>query len=408
MVVRKKPPSITPLRLDYKYPKLSKEDLPKSHKLHPLTFRKDEIENFHVLFFHRLLKKVYGEPSELEFQLSEKEEKEFVKTGKIKRPPDEWKYYIRTPSAGIIQIGTARKHSSFQLHYVLPEKTAKPSEKLIIDGKEFVNDFLREANRQKGNLLNPKKELAGPGEDIQWYLLDNIYLFNYKSAEFMLEYGADIEDKLQYEYLKYDPVEYDRDSKEMDHIEKFMLGLGMCYASAISYYFMAIEGFVNLVFHAFLKDELRLLDLEKRLDLALKLLLLPSLCRGFKNQHIDRESDIFKNFIRLRDFRNKFFHSKIEDSLKSICVFESGFFYICNLDENPKDFLPLNKMGLKKAHVVIVKSVVDRLIQKILDMMQEPVRKSTEKYILKKLSIPFVKDRNGNIRLEFKTSKGFT
>ncbi|MDI6764830.1 MAG: hypothetical protein QME83_17645, partial [Thermodesulfobacteriota bacterium] len=57
-------PSIAPLH--YKYPSLSAENMPDKFILFPITFRNEEIEEFEVLFFHRLLKRNYGFPSDWE------------------------------------------------------------------------------------------------------------------------------------------------------------------------------------------------------------------------------------------------------------------------------------------------------------------------------------------------------
>jgi hypothetical protein len=74
-------PSIAPLH--YKYPSIAAEDMPEVEEviltqngvkfipstkftLFPITFKTEEIEAFEVLFFHRLLKRNYGYPSNIE------------------------------------------------------------------------------------------------------------------------------------------------------------------------------------------------------------------------------------------------------------------------------------------------------------------------------------------------------
>lgn len=57
--------SIAPLH--YQYPLVSKGSIPADfNKLIPIDHKSEEIEKYEVLFFHRLMKKNYGEPSEIE------------------------------------------------------------------------------------------------------------------------------------------------------------------------------------------------------------------------------------------------------------------------------------------------------------------------------------------------------
>ena len=156
MPKKDKIPSIVPLY--YKYPLLSVEQIPNKYKLFPISFKNDEIEEYGVLFFHRLLKKYYGNPSDIEWLEIKREKREngSTKMGGIGK---EWKYYFRTPSGGIIQIGTAMLARILELFHVLPENITEPNEKLIKEGRKFVADLLMWAARLKGQILNPRKSL---------------------------------------------------------------------------------------------------------------------------------------------------------------------------------------------------------------------------------------------------------
>ena len=156
--------------------------------LFPITFRNEEIEAFEVLFFHRLLKRNYGYPSDIEWKEIKRETQEDENLIHIKATGigKEWKYYVRTPSGGIIRIGTEKLHSVLKIFHVLPEGVSDPNEKQIKEGEKFVSDLLMEATRLKGQILNPRKEFE-EGEGTQLYLLDNVFRRNYGSAELMLE-----------------------------------------------------------------------------------------------------------------------------------------------------------------------------------------------------------------------------
>ncbi len=215
---KNKIPSIAPLH--YKYPSISAEDMPQveeevlkdkgikvtpSNKftLFPITFKNEEIESFEVLFFHRLLKRNYGHPSNIEWEEIKRETQKYENFIHIKATGvgKEWKYYVRTPSGGIIRIGTEKIHSVLKIFYVLPEGVSDPNEKQIKEGEKFVSDLLIEAARLKGQILNPRKEFE-EGEGTQLYLLDNVFRRNYGSAELMLEDADEYESTNYVEYKK--------------------------------------------------------------------------------------------------------------------------------------------------------------------------------------------------------------
>jgi len=65
----------------------------------------------------------------------------------------------------------------------------------------------------------------------------------------MLESAEEHEQELRHEWLKYDPKKTEDfyDSEKQARSEKLGLAVGMYYAASFSYYFMAMEGFVNLI-----------------------------------------------------------------------------------------------------------------------------------------------------------------
>jgi len=406
-------PSIAPLH--YKYPSLSAEDMPDKFILFPITFRNEEIKEFEVLFFHRLLKRNYGffsdwEPEEIKRETIE--EGPNIKHYRVHALGSEWRYYIRTPSGGIIQIGTEKWHSLLKIFYVLPEDTSEPNEKQIKEGQKFVSDLLIEATRLKGEILNPRKEFE-EGEVTTRYLLDNVFKRYYGSAELMLEDADEYENTILAEFRRYMPYVYEKedmgggvvrsikDSEKDAYIDKHLVGLGMFYRSIVIHYFIALEGFVNLLYHALLKKELRNQNLEQRLDIEMKLLFMPTLCNGFKTQLFDSESEVFCDFKQLRNYRNEIIHSKITDSLKKVAFVQDGFLYQVDMQKGKKGSLfPPAAEPLRKEDVLKVKSIVDKLIEEILNKMDEQYSKSVKEYIMKGIVLPFRRDDTGQISFE--------
>jgi hypothetical protein len=413
-------PSIAPLH--YKYPSIAKEDIPQVEEaildekgvkfipsgkfsLFPITFKNEEIEAVEILFLHRLLKRNYGYPSDIEWKEIKRETEEgenliHIKATGIGR---EWKYYVRTPSGGIIRIGTEKLHSVLKIFHVLPEGISEPNGKQIKEGEKFVSDLLMEATRLRGQILNPRKEFE-EGEGTQLYLLDNVFGRNYGSAELMLEDADEYEETNFAEYQKYLQSIYDMEevSEKTALIDKYLAGLGMFYRSIIIHYFMALEGFVNLLYHAFGKKELKELkdrNLEQQLDIEMKVLLMPGLCNGFRNEMLSPESEVFKHFKQLRNFRNEIFHSKIVDSLKHVAFVQDGFLYTVHMEKEKKGSLfPHAGKTLEKEDVLKVKSLVDNLVEEIVNNMDDDSSKLVKEFILKGLTVPFFKDDTGQIR----------
>jgi len=421
---------ISPLQNNYTV--LLVEDIPKDICTIPILFKSDEIEKFEVILLHRIMIKYYGSPSQLECILDKKIYKKYgykeivlsreegennwgltfsadeniemiedIVNRKIIPLPQEWKYFIATESGEIIEIGSKDIHTKISINCLVVDDNDESKKKGIKESKRFISYLLNEANRLQGQLFNIKKEFE-KGEGIQHYLLYNIYLSNYTSANMMLDTAEKMEETLITESLRYDMRTEDRmDSKKVSYSDKYLMAVGMYYASSIMYYFMAFEGFINLLYHAFLKHDFRVSDLklEERLDLEMKLNMMPVLCHGFETNLIDYKSDLYKNFKRLKKYRNLLFHSKIPDSLKSASFVENSFLYEIGIDKIKDYLIPLQRTKLQKEDVLSVKEIVDMMIKEIFSIMRENNKILTSKYILMETFLPFWRLDNGEIRI---------
>lgn len=379
----KKVSSIAPLH--YQYPLVSKDSIPADFKkLIPIDYESEKIEKYEVLFFHRLMKKNYGEPSDIEYE-------------SVTAFGREWKYYIRIRSGGIIQVGTEDAHTRLKICHLLPNNQKEPSNILIQEGKKFVNVLLTEVGRQKDQLLNIKKEFESGDEKIGLFLLDNVYLTNYRRAELMLDYAEDNEKEIKEEALRYAPSD-SLTPEQQAHLDKFMRAAGMYYNASIFYSWMALEGFVNVIYYAFLKDELKSDFGEEKVDIVTKILLMPVVCNGFKSEQKVASLEVLK---KLKNYRNFLFHSKITDSLRTVCFVESGFLYTCRFKKDSQSFyLTPEEYHLLETNAHVIKGFVDKIIVKeIIDMMQDEYRVLVEKYVLNSATIPFWRDKNGVFKL---------
>jgi hypothetical protein len=402
-------------KITAQYPALDKAEIPANYAVSPIEYKKTAIEEYHIIFWHRLLQNLYDIPMEIECEIlgkspqggtdvqtvflrktNEKNNWEAVgvdeitaigiQAGETKPFPINWKYLVRLPSGGIVELATRDKNTIFYIaQLILPERDAKN------DGREaetFINLLLEETNRLKDQLFNPTKEFERQ-EGIRLYLLFNVYLSNYLSAKSILCKAEALETELRQEFLRYDartPDLYDEEKRK--HIDQHMLTCGMYYCSAISYFFMALEGFINLVFHAFLKKRFRDKEFraDQRFDLEQKLRLMSALCEGF-NENRDLPASVLSGFKKLKNYRNSLFHSKVEDSLKGLCFVEGGFLYTYDMDEYKDHFLPAHKIKLTVNDAVEVNKLVDDIVNCILESMNQATRNTTETYILKEPQI---------------------
>ncbi|MFH1965051.1 MAG: hypothetical protein ABIJ42_05860, partial [Acidobacteriota bacterium] len=344
--LQKTKPSVKEILID-RYPKVKFEEMPERENCPtlPVEFKKTEIELFNVIFWYRLLKEIYQEPSEIDRNILDRKAPEGkpksvislrnkgsgkgwdvglisedlsfgLKSGElIWGLGENWRYFARLPSGRILELGSQDSHTLFSIslescNFENENTTKKETEK-------FISLLLKWANQRKKHLFDPKNEFKR-GKNLKFYQLRNVYLSNYFSAEAMLQYAISEEPKILKEAVRFDHRIDRYDKEKMAHTYSYFHLRGMFYLSSITYFIMAFEGFVNLLFHSFLKKDHRdkNLKIEKRLDLELKLRLMSSLCRGFR-ENKDVLSGILEDFLKLRNSRNIFFHSKVDGIVKS-------------------------------------------------------------------------------------------
>lgn len=409
-----------------RYPALDKSDIPDSRNVTQIDHKGDDIEHFEVIFWHRLLKRIYQDPLEIECVLHRRSDKDKVNTGietaifrktqqrnrwelrgrdeafaskiergQIKPLPVNWKYLIRLPSGGIVELGTKDRNTVFYIAHVIRSESTQQK-----DGDEtraFINRLLAEANRLRHELFSPKREFE-KRQGLKLYFLFNVYRANYLSALTMLRLAKSKEAKLRQAGLRYDARTTDlKDDKKREYIEKALLKSGMFYCSTITYLFMALEGFVNLIFHVFLKDQFRheAISIEERTDLRQKLTLMPALCKGFK-ENTAVSATILSDFKKLQDYRNSLFHSKVKDSLKNLCYVEDGFIYTYEIKDT---FVPSLKLKLSIDDVKNFQSSVDKTIADVLRSMDRETRMQTKNHIMKDAYLRISVSETGNLTL---------
>ena len=413
-------------RIYTQYPPLSYDEVPQTYEIKVIEYERPRVDDYDVVFWHRLLKTIYQGPLEMECELhvrdqainnpeiailrrEEKSKWQILKTTEeiamkiqsreIKPFPVNWKYFIKLPSGGIIEIGTKDRLTVLYFAHVFIGSVKDSDSK---QAEKFISVLLDEARKEASNkLFNPLKDFEKK-ERLKLYQLFNIYRANYISAELMLSMAVTQEKHLRDEFLKYDARTDDLlDDEKREHFDKYMLSCGMYFSSAITYFYMALEGFINIVLHSFLKKNLRAsgLNIEKKFDIEQKLKLLPVLCDGFLHEQYNVSSDLYPKFRKLTEYRNSIFHSKIEEALKSLVFIEDGFLYNCDISQYKEEFLPALKIKLSVSDVIEVQKIVDQIISLILTSMTEEIRRLTDKYILTSTHIPFFILDDGSVSI---------
>jgi len=397
--------------------------LPKVYEPKIIDHRAEEINEYHVGLWHRFFVKHYGQPNEIDsflckakdntpisengqfqtvgeatFRNTEKSKIEFlnVNSENLKKYVDglltispnliDWRYFFELPSKNIIIIGSKDSHTKLYISLVNPDSS---NQKITIkETQKFISILLEEMKKQHSNLFNPKKKFSK--KNVFSYCLWNVYLSNYLSAKHFIKTADREEDKLTKDLYKFPDKSILLEDDAGAHTESVLLVCGAYYSSAISFLFMALEGFINIIFHRFVKRDINDLDMERGLNVEQKIRLMPYLCEGFNNDFNEVASETYKDFIKLKNYRNKIFHSKVEDSLFSLMDYYRGFFYTYQMDEYKNQFLPSYKIKLTKKDVLQVKELVDKMVDSIINAMDKTAKKYTEKYILNSSKIPFM------------------
>ena len=392
-----------------KYTKLDKAQIPTDYRLHPINHRENQLQNYDVVLLHRALSTNFGVPSEFDWEPDKRIDETTIRGYKT-----EWRYYIKTNAGNVFQIATRDRHTGFTLNYVIPISETQPSPSHINTGKRFVDDLLTEITRLEKALIDEDEHFSH-SINIQLYWIDNVYLQNYMCGEFLLDGTPTIETSIANAILKYDAREEKirSDAEKMRYIDKHIMLKGVFWGSIISYFFMAFEGFLNMLYYSFLKDEHRkngfkfsvnaggkekLIDIHK-IDIESKLIKLPLLCDGLKEKRVDGNTPFMKDFRELKIYRNKLFHSSLKDNLKVILVTQDDFLYHFDVDQLRKAILPSRRYNLTHDDVRKVKMIIDTTIQNVVNLFEDKFQKAINKFLLSELRVPFIQDDFGNVRL---------
>jgi len=154
------------------------------------------------------------------------------------------------------------------------------------------------------------------------------------------------------------------------------------YRSAFLMYLSSFEGFINILYELYLKQELRddrINEKISREQLDIKLRMLPIYCDGFKVKIINSEDERFKNYLRLISLRNNYVHANLIKSLERYVIEEDGFLFIIENEETSEIPANINKLEIK--HIALVKGIIDEVIELVFESMEPKTRREFKKLI---------------------------
>lgn len=295
-----------------------------------------------------------------------------------------WCYFIQLPSETVVRVAVPfAGEVEFSIirgnEYILGNSVIKR------EFNKFCRDLEREINRVKDAQFIPKQIKEEPDKAI--FSILNLYLSNYEKARWFLHMGVEYETKLS-ELL----VEANTD-KEFNVI----LVKGIFLEAAISHFFMALEGFVNIMYRGQIKR--KLIDYEARLqDLELKLVLMPEFLINMDEGKY-KISELLKDYRSLKNFRNLIFHSKLKDSMWDLSVIEDGVLWSLNHDylTSKTGLFPEYLYELTLKHVFEAKRIVDDIIELVFSSHSSSEQSKLKK-IFEEWLIPLQKTKSGLYR----------
>lgn len=151
--------------------------------------------------------------------------------------------------------------------------------------------------------------------------------------------------------------------------------------AALFLYISAFEGFMNVLYEFYLNPVLRddrLADRLGREQIDIKVRLAPIYCDCFKTDAFDHTTDVFRKFHSLMNMRNTFIHANIGAPLRSPVIFEDDFTFIESNYSTDQFGIPNSPVFIQLDEIENVKSILDDMVEQILDSMRPRYRHEFE------------------------------
>ncbi len=154
------------------------------------------------------------------------------------------------------------------------------------------------------------------------------------------------------------------------------------FRSAFLMLLSSFEGFLNILYELYLKSDLRsdrLYDRISREQIDIKLRIAPIYCDGFKTKTINHEDERFKQYLKLVNLRNDFFHANLNKSLERYIIKEDNHFFI--VQNEVESEIPTNIRQLEHSHIELTKAIIDDVIELVFESMETKTRREFQRII---------------------------
>lgn len=318
----------------------------------------------HVLY--RCLKLVYGLPDPITLEIMEEEvsEDRKIEMGH----PTEWGYLIQGKGGSCFDIIKRYRDDATKIVLwlntdirpnELPKEVEKGRQKFMKTFHNLVEIVDREYS------IDKEKQFVKDS-----YI--NLYHQRFQSGKDVLE----LSDTIQPELIR---LHTELISKgDWDDALAIHRRMVVLYTSAIVYFFMALEGFINLIYKLFLIPKFTDEKFKRpvwKADLDLRILHLPVYCRGFANADITSDSEVYKQCLSIRSFRNDLIHANITKECEIITTGEDGLFFhyspLSQIKLKDKITFHTDPFRITKDNAINVMKKVELIVSGIIEKMDD-------------------------------------
>ena len=148
-------------------------------------------------------------------------------------------------------------------------------------------------------------------------------------------------------------------------------------AAAMLAHIVSLEGFLNLVYHLFMKSGLADQQVRRRIErepLDLKLRLVDTFCDCFEMPPIDHNSELYKAFLYLVSIRTDFAHAKLTAAMEAAVVIEEDYPFLVPSEPPTKYGIVSDPLALDEAMVQQAGRVVRSIVRQLIRSMKPDIR----------------------------------
>lgn len=269
-----------------------------------------------------------------------------------------WQWVIFTP-AGLLTVYDYKGSWSIGYTHI----NIKPSDELLAEASAFRDALIEKASKVHISKKQIKKSKVGGA-------ILNPYALYHLTTGALMEQAKQIIDEIK-------SLHKEKDIRKLIEAMNKSRIVASLYRAAFMTTFMSLEGFLNLVYTLFLKDRYRNDIYEKRLRnemLPVKILEMDVYCHSLEHPPLREQDELFAAIQHFINVRNLFLHANISDVMEAHLVKQNKYFIVTRGGSKEKFGIASDMRNLTNAHVIRSDKLVQKLIIKVLQAMDEEVR----------------------------------